>query len=121
MKSLSHDQESKIPIKLISDLRKGQAVAWIGAGLSIGLGYPSWTKLVNTIADSVIRAIVDAYRKGTITVTVGNENVNANNHIYDLSVIMGMIQNHTYDGLGLPIPKGNKEKGELFYEKVSTV
>lgn len=57
-----------------------------------------------------IRAIVDAYRNGTITVTVENENANANNHIYDLSVIMGMIQNHTYDGLGLPIPKGNKEE-----------
>ncbi len=57
-----------------------------------------------------IRAIVDAYRNGTITVTVENENVNANNHIYDLSVIMGMIQNHTYDGLGLPIPKKNKEE-----------
>lgn len=53
IKPLSHDQESKIPVKLISDLRNGLVVAWIGAGLSIGLGYPSWTELVNTIADSI--------------------------------------------------------------------
>lgn len=57
-----------------------------------------------------IKAVVDAYRGGKITVTVGNDDFDADNHTYDLSVIMGIIQNHTYEGLGLPLPNPNKEE-----------
>ena len=59
VKSLSHDQESKIPTKLISDLRNGSVIAWIGAGLSTGVGYPSWTTFVNTLADTIDSAMWD--------------------------------------------------------------
>lgn len=53
MKCLSHEKESVIPTKLINDLRNGNVLAWIGAGMSIGVGYPSWNQLVNTIAENI--------------------------------------------------------------------
>lgn len=42
-----------IPSKLVSELREGNVIAWVGAGLSIGTGYPSWEQLVNKIAESI--------------------------------------------------------------------
>ena len=53
IRPLSHEKESFIPTKLITDLRNGHVMAWVGAGLSIGAGYPSWTDLVNAIANKV--------------------------------------------------------------------
>lgn len=53
IKCLSHEKESVIPTKLINDLRNGNVLAWVGAGLSVGVGYPSWSKLVKNIATSV--------------------------------------------------------------------
>lgn len=50
---LSHEKESRIPAKLISDLRGNNVIAWIGAGLSIGAGYPSWSGLVREIARDI--------------------------------------------------------------------
>ncbi len=50
---LSHEKESIIPSTLIQDLRKGSVLAWIGAGLSIGMGYPSWETLVCKIAENI--------------------------------------------------------------------
>ena len=50
---LSHEKESIIPSTLIQDLRNGNAIAWVGAGLSIGMGYPSWDTLVCKIAENI--------------------------------------------------------------------
>lgn len=50
---LTHEKESKIPSTLIHDLREGNVLAWVGAGLSIGMGYPSWEKLVCKIAEDI--------------------------------------------------------------------
>lgn len=61
---------------------------------------------------TAIKTVVDSYTKNGITVTADNDDFDVHNHTYDLSVIMGIIQNHTYEGLGLPIPKQNKKKGE---------
>lgn len=58
-----------------------------------------------------IKAVVDAYKDKKFIVTIGNDDFDADTHTYDVSVIMGIIQNHTYEGLGLPIPKIS-EKGE---------
>ena len=50
---LSHEKESVIPSTLIQDLRNGNVLAWVGAGLSIGMGYPSWETLVCRIAENI--------------------------------------------------------------------
>lgn len=50
---LSHEKESSIPTALIHDLREGNVIAWIGAGLSIGMGYPSWEGLICNIAANI--------------------------------------------------------------------
>ena len=51
-----------------------------------------------------IKAIVDDYFAGTITVTIGNDDLDSANRIYDIRVIMGMLSSQAYEGLGLPIP-----------------
>lgn len=55
-----------------------------------------------------IKAITDAYYNGNLTITTGKNDFDTDNHIYDISVIMGMINNQVYEGLGLDIPKVNK-------------
>ncbi|HIZ12192.1 MAG TPA: SIR2 family protein [Candidatus Eubacterium faecavium] len=50
---LSHEKESFIPTALIHDLRAGNVLAWVGAGLSIGMGYPSWESLICKIAENI--------------------------------------------------------------------
>lgn len=50
---LTHEKESFIPTALIQDLRAGNVLAWVGAGLSIGMGYPSWETLVCKIAENI--------------------------------------------------------------------
>ena len=50
---LSHEKESCIPTSLIRDLRSGNVLAWVGAGLSISAGYPSWEGLICKIAESI--------------------------------------------------------------------
>jgi len=50
---LSHEKESFIPSSLIHDLRAGNVLAWIGAGLSIGIGYPSWETLICKMAENI--------------------------------------------------------------------
>ena len=59
-----------------------------------------------------IKSIVDAYRNGTIKVTTNNDDFDIYNHVYDISVIMGMISNHTYNGLDLPIPDPHSPKNK---------
>lgn len=56
---LSHEKESIIPTNLINDLRDGNVMAWVGAGLSMGVGYPSWSKLVETIAVNINNTLWD--------------------------------------------------------------
>lgn len=51
-----------------------------------------------------IKRIVDSYYDDTITVTIGNDDFDSDNHIYDISVIMGMLSNHIYSALHLDIP-----------------
>lgn len=61
---------------------------------------------------NAIKTIADAYKIGSIEITAGNNDFNPKTHTYDISVIMGMIQNHAYEGLGLPIPKTETKEGE---------
>ena len=70
-----------------------------------------------------IKAFVDAWRNGKITITNTGDSDYAN-HIYDVSVIMGAISNHTYTGLGLPIPipKESMKEGDenyAFFKSIS--
>lgn len=51
----------------------------------------------NEVALQRIKAIVEACRNGSITVTQGNDDFDYLNHRYDLSVIMGIIHNHLVD------------------------
>jgi len=51
-----------------------------------------------------IKAVVDAVDCGTVTITMGGHS-DYYHHIYDVSVIQGLIRNHAYAGLGLNIPK----------------
>lgn len=53
LSSLTHEKESIIPSTLIQDLRNGNVLAWVGAGLSIGMGYPSWETLICKIAENI--------------------------------------------------------------------
>lgn len=61
---------------------------------------------------NAIKTIADTYKKGSIKITAENNDFNSKTHTYDISVIMGMIQNHAYEGLGLPIPKTETKEGE---------
>lgn len=54
---MSHEKESQIPINLINNLRDGKVIAWVGAGLSMGVGYPSWTGLMNAIAENIASSV----------------------------------------------------------------
>lgn len=58
-----------------------------------------------------IKTIVDAYKKGSIKITVGNDDFDMNNHTYDIKTIMAYIQNYVCEGLDLPIPSSKTNKG----------
>ena len=49
-------KEAAIPLDLIERLRRRQVVAFLGAGLSIPLGMPSWGQLIRNILESVTAA-----------------------------------------------------------------
>jgi hypothetical protein len=49
-------KEAAIPLDLIERLRRRQIVAFVGAGLSIPLGMPSWGQLIKSILESVAAA-----------------------------------------------------------------
>lgn len=52
----------------------------------------------------LLKEIVDAYYNRRIHVTVNNDDFNVNSHTYDLNVIMGLISNYVYTGLGMNVP-----------------
>ncbi len=52
-----------------------------------------------------IKSVIDSIYNGKITVTVGKDDCDSIHKNYDITVILGMIMSHTYEGLGLPIPK----------------
>ena len=49
------------------------------------------------VALNRIKAIVDAYKNQKIHISLGNDDFNAETHTYDVSVIMGIINNHIND------------------------
>jgi len=49
IKPLSIEKEAQIPLHLIEEVRNSTAVLFVGSGLSIPLGYPSWKNLVSTL------------------------------------------------------------------------
>lgn len=53
-----------------------------------------------------IKEIIDALDEGRITATIGNEDFDKDNHIYDLNVIIGVIRSNVYGSLGINIPSG---------------
>lgn len=54
-----------------------------------------------------IKAIADSYVDGKVTLTIGKEDFDYINHVYDIGTYMGMIFSNAYEGLNLPIPKDN--------------
>lgn len=46
---LSIEKESEIPLHLIEEVRASSAILFVGSGLSIPLGYPSWKNLVTSL------------------------------------------------------------------------
>ncbi len=57
-----------------------------------------------------IKAVIDAYQRGGFTVTVGCDDFDTENHVYDISTMVAMIQSFTYDGLCLPNPGTTRRK-----------
>lgn len=51
-----------------------------------------------------IKQLLETIHGRSITVTYGTGDFDAVNHIYDVAVILGLIQNYVYEGLGLPNP-----------------
>lgn len=51
---LASEKELLIPSNLIKELRDGNVLAWIGAGLSTSARYPSWTELIQSITQEII-------------------------------------------------------------------
>lgn len=51
-----------------------------------------------------IKHLLESIHGGSITVTCGTGDFDAVNHVYDAAVILGIIQNYTYEGLDEPNP-----------------
>lgn len=63
IKPLSIDKEARIPLHLIEQIRKSSALLFVGSGLSIPVGYPSWKNLISTI-----------FKKIESTISIRDEN-----------------------------------------------
>lgn len=63
-----------------------------------------------------IKNIFDCYNAGTISITSGQDDFDILAQKYDISVIMGMIGNNAYEGLGLNLPKTkiNVKGGDIY-------
>lgn len=57
-----------------------------------------------------IKSIIDSFYNCKYTISADKKPIDIKNHDYDLRVIMGMISNHVYEGLGLDIPDRMKNK-----------
>ena len=57
-----------------------------------------------------IKHIVDCYYNDRYDISVGDDDFNIHDNIFDISVIMGMICNHVYEGLKLPITYKERRK-----------
>lgn len=53
VKPLPIAKEAKIPLHLIEQIREETALLFVGSGLSIDLGYPSWKELVSNIFERI--------------------------------------------------------------------
>lgn len=51
-----------------------------------------------------LKEIVDAYYDRRIHVTMNNDDFNVESRTYDFNVIMGLISNYVYTGLGMNVP-----------------
>lgn len=63
---LKPEDEARIPLHLINEIREGNAALFIGSGLSVPLGYPSWKNLVRTIHQNLEATkvgVIEADRK----------------------------------------------------------
>lgn len=61
-----------IPSELVEAIKRGNAVLFVGAGLSIGAGLPSWKALIEPLADSI--KLSDTQRSDLLQVTQYYEN-----------------------------------------------
>lgn len=52
-----------------------------------------------------IKTFTDAYFDRNVTLTVGKEDMDVSNSIYDVRSYMGMIHSNAYEGLNLSIPR----------------
>ena len=66
-----------------------------------------------------IKAIVDAYDKKKIHVTVGNDDFDAYSHTYDLSAVMGLIRSIVDDAIR--VDEDYKRKGGYGYEGIKPI
>lgn len=56
-----------------------------------------------------IKAVIDGYFDNNYTLVCGDD-FNTSQHIYDISVIMGILSNLVYSGLKLDIPARNETR-----------
>lgn len=54
-----------------------------------------------------IKKVIDSIMYEKIKVTVGRDDFDGLDHIYDVNIILGIIKALTYQGLELPVPKDN--------------
>jgi hypothetical protein len=45
----------ELPEALVESLRRGKCIAFIGSGLSVAAGYPTWESLVRELVDEAMK------------------------------------------------------------------
>jgi O-acetyl-ADP-ribose deacetylase (regulator of RNase III) len=50
---VAHDPPMEPPEELVESLRRGEGVIFVGSGVSLGSGLPSWSELVHELADEL--------------------------------------------------------------------
>lgn len=61
----------------------------------------------------ILKSYVDVYMQGKVTLTSGNDDFDAINHVYDISVYMGIMADQICKGLGLSNPNITKGRRKL--------
>lgn len=57
-----------------------------------------------------IKTFTDAYFDGNVTLTMGKEDMNSSNSIYDVRSYMSMVHSNAYEGLCLAVPRTDYER-----------
>lgn len=71
-------------------------------------------------AFKAIKSAIDACSNKKINVTIGSDDLDGINRIYDLKVILGIVLNQVCKGLEIPIPRITK-KGDTLMNRVGSI